>query len=319
MSEKSPIKELPEYKFAASADMTEQSIRDVSEFLAGYDIEFPAEDQEKSAERIREINGLIENQLLWLETTLGLSAKARTPLIEKIKFYKPEAWQKLDVPSQNTSRSEGFHTTPIRKIMVLEHADKRRTLLNLNHEIVHALSRLTLHIRKKGDKRHVAQGRMLGYDSLVSGSLRTLNEVVTETINLETIDFYKHQADGKDYSGGREPAYALGVIFLDMALESIARSSNKTHEEVRGDLYRGYFEGDPSALRIFDKTFGRGALKILSSLTIDQKGFDTLVETAKIFKVDAEGFKSRVSRYQSGQTVRLYSGIDIRLVEYSSL
>jgi hypothetical protein len=151
---------------------------------------------------------------------------------------------------------------------------------------------------------------LTGYANVGYGSLIYLTEMINESANIEALDYLRKSDPKHDYIKDIGCSYHMGVIFLDMLVEEIAKKTSQTHEQVRKLLYGGHFEGKTQNLRIFNQVFGDQTLRVLAKLK-DNSSIEEMTKLASAFGLDAEQYKKTVEKYELGEEITLNSGVKI--------
>ncbi len=331
MSEQIPqpnkkIEVIPPYEFRKGTKLSDEEKKALSDYLSGLTVEWKgnAKPREVRGGRLFEISRLINNICLWAKKELGVSLALKKSDIswQKIKFYDSEEFNKMTKAGELGYESLGASKFPTNDTVILEQKNERETLRNTNHELIHALGRAVISAQKRGDGEPNIVAYRSGYGSYRKNTFLVFNEVMTEMINLESLAHYQ-KMEGVDYITGCKVGYFVAVIFFDMLIAKLAEKSGLSGQDLRRDLYTGYFTGEFKYLNLFNKYLGDGALKKIASLPGD--AFDlvggvggSVKYTDLLFKdllkesyLDYDEFIKRVEKYNAGEDEKLYCGVEI--------
>lgn len=300
------IQEVPHHYFQASAELSSQDEQNILEFMKNLTTEMPWQEAKKTSERLGQIFELITAQMEWIKENLGLSLIDRFEGFRKIKFYRPEEFDKIAIHFNKEKGWCGSHSSPSNEIIAKEFDNETQTLYNLSHELVHCFSRITLKIRKNENNNTSINTIRYGYQNTTNNTFRFFNEVITELINLDIVEYLK-KTKKKDYIEGNNIGYSDGVIFFDVILDQMSKVLQKPIQEIKNEIYKGYFTGDMTCLKVFNEVFGPNALKLISRVSpsspIGMQDFDLGERGAEC--------DDRFQKYSGGQEIRLYGGIKL--------
>lgn len=254
-----------------------------------------------------EIEDLMDNHLEWIQDFLGLSTVQRRLDLNKIFIMDEENYRK----NPSTEGDQGHSTYPSREIFALTMPDSRQVIRVISHEMIHLLARNSVLVERLGPTTRRLNGHLSGYANPRKRSLVYLNEMITETMNIEALNFQRKDDPDKDYITDVDMGYPSGVIFMDMAIQKIAEATEKTHEEVRRFLFTGYIKGETKNLNIFEKIFGPGTLKFLATIRTESDFRDLRILSDHILKLDTREFRDKITKYENGEEITLFSGIKI--------
>jgi hypothetical protein len=314
--EKSKSVEIPKYSFNRSADLSSEEKARVFEYLDNLTIDKGGQLLDISPERKAEIEELLNNQILWAEEYLGLRVKQSLPHEKKIRFYSLEEFEKIFPESRGRARMEiGSKDIFCKEV----EGEEQFTLAALNHELVHALASHAIFIEripKNNDEYGIKLEEFrTGYNNPRTGAFKYLNEIATEMINIEMLDFLRKKG-GRDHLSGTTVAYHAGVILFDMIIDQAAAKLDISNRDLKKNFYTGYFLGDISKLKFIDDVFGKGALKSMAELTKTDYDREAYQKLCHIFNINFNTFKDKGGRYWRGKEIEVLGGIKLQTDEF---
>lgn len=270
------------------------------------------------SERQKAIHDLILNATDWVETELGFSVSKSAPLLSKIHFLLPREFEMFKKKYGNDSTNTfAFHLPLTNEIGVKEETDPKLAFYRLNHEIIHCLGRKSIKAERQPGQLNfkiVSDSGITGYANNSNDVFGGINEIITESANIESLDYYRRKPEGKDYLTGSLIGCHTDLIFFDMLLEKASKKLGKDPATIRHSLYRGYFKGQTSVLKVFNEVFGPDALKfiILLDSSTDHTALQSLAFQFGIDYDSFENFGNKVNHYLSGEEVEILDGIKIQ-------
>lgn len=306
--------ELPRYSFYKGGNLSTGEKQEVAGYLDNLRFVQPENSGRIiNPEREIAVRNLMVNLIKWIDNRLDLSVIKRIPSLDKIIFVSPQAFQRLlqKYGGQKPKNSSGWHVFESGECVIPEEGTEAEILRRANHEIVHAFSRKTFPVKRNGYTLQFRSGGLFGYENVRNKVFRGINEIITEMINVESLDYYRKSPDGKDYLTGSSLPYHPAFILFDMIIEEAAKRTQRHPAEVRTDLYRGYFQGKTSTLRIFQEAFGPNSLKFLTCLRPDASGSFSLQLIGNHFGVDSDKFCAKVKQHVAGNEVEILGQVKI--------
>jgi len=316
------IEVIPPYEFRKGTKLSDEEKKALSDYLSGLTVEWKgnAKPREESGRRMFEISRLINNNLLWAKENLGLSLalKKRNISLPKIKFYDPEEFNKMAEAGEFSHDVQGCVITEAGDAVILEQKNERVVLERTNHELIHMLGRIVVDAKKRDGNQINFFIHKIGYTDERKKQFDVFSEAITEMINLESLAYYQ-KTTGTDYITGCKVGYFVAVIFFDMLIAKLAEKSGLSGQEIRKDLYTGYFTGQFKYLSLFNKHLGEGTLKKIAGLPkYVLGGMGTTESTEFLFKdkfkeagLDYYEFLDKIERYYAGKEVKLYCGVEV--------
>lgn len=142
----------------------------------------------------------------------------------------------------------------------------------LQHEMIHAYSYQDYVVnRNVGGKVILLSSRKSGYrvngDRKKTDRFRGLNEMVVERLNREIMGYIlsDDSIDGLE-QGDVVGGYEFHISLLEIIIKRIAEQIKLDFDDVWNMFKKGLFDGSVAHLRLVDKVFGPGSLRVLSSL-----------------------------------------------------
>ena len=277
--------------------------------------EWPAELLEITPERKEKIRQILESQIEWIEKYLSLSANRNFLHGDKIKFYDFEEFRKIfPFPDIRGESRIMFRSKEIFSLEIEGH--ERQTLAFLAHELVHAMARHSLFVErseKDGEHLKILKEFMTGYENVRTKTFFFLNEIVTEMIKIEILD-YMRRGKREDLLTGVSIAYHPAVIFFNKVVEKAAEKLNSSAEDLRKRIYTGYFVGDIKALKIFEEAFGKGTLKEFAQLrrNTNFSEWQLYENLCKKLGVDSSEVREEFRKYENNKEIEILGGIKLR-------
>lgn len=314
--EKNKSIEIPKYSFNRSAELTQEERDRIFEYLDNLTIDKGGQLLDISPERKAEIEELLNNQILWAEEYLDLRVKQPLPQEKKIKFYSLEEFEKIFPESRGRARMEiGSKDIFCKEV----EGEEQFTLSALSHELVHTLASHHIfaeRIRRENNEYSIKLEEFrTGYNNPRTGAFKYLNEIATEMINIEMLNFLRKKGR-RDYLLGTAVAYHAGVILFDMIIEKAANKLNISSNELRKYFYTGYFLGDIKELKFIDEAFGKGALKTVAELTKTDYNKEVYQNLCSMFDIDFDNFRSKGKKYFRGVEIEVLDGIKLKTDEF---
>jgi hypothetical protein len=314
--EKNKSFEIPKYAFNRSAELSLEEKDRILDYLDNLRTDKEGQLLDVSPERKKQIEELFNNQMEWIEGYLGLCVKEQLPHKNKIKFYSLEEFRRIFPKSRGRARME----IQSKEIFCADVAGEDNfTLSALNHEFVHALASHHIfveRIQEKNDEYGIKLEEFrTGYNNPRTEAFKFLNEIATEMINIEMLDYLRKKG-GADYLSGTGAAYDAGVVMIDMIIEKAAHKLDINSRDLRKEFYKGYFLGDINALKFLDGVFGKGALKSLAELTKTDYERTEYQKICSIFGIDFNDFEEKGKIHVRGKEIEVLSGIKIQSNKY---
>jgi hypothetical protein len=306
---------LPVYSFNKGAQLFQEENDFFVQHLYDANPDWGAKPIDVGSEMQGELQELLDHQIQWVNNTLGIDISKRRIPMHKIKLFGVSDWDEI---RQRLGKPEGWsggNHFPTRDIATP--FDQTGLLAHMNHEMVHGNGRHTVFLDKEVDDESKSitlnfrnKNGLSGFNNNRNGSFHYFNEVMTEMINLEMLSSYKEDTK-KDYLSEYQSGYHNGVILFDDLNEEAAKRLGRDAKEIRDDLYRGYFEGNMTVLRVYQDAFGIGALKTIG----DMKGstyedFELSMLPLRLKVYDSKFF-DQTKLYDEGEKVRVLGGIPI--------
>ena len=214
--------ELSRYSFYKGANLSAGEKQEVTRYLDSFRfIQLENSNRIVNPEREMAVHGLIMNLINWADNKLNLSLEGRIPSMDKIIFASPQTFQRLTQKYRNQGQGNpiGWHIFESGECVILERDTEEETLRIANHEIVHIFSRKDFQVKKRGYTLQIKSGGLSGYKNIRNGALKGINEIVTEMINVESLDHYRKSPDGDDYLTNSPLHYHPAFILFDMIIE----------------------------------------------------------------------------------------------------
>ncbi len=282
-------KKIPKYKFNRSAEesLNTGGLREHIEFtLDGMDGMTGLDYKKVNEEQAKEVRSISDHHIEWIKKNLGLDIADRGIDANKIRLCKIK-----DIDKQIGKFSgleagvaiDAYVLHPSKEIVTRDDLSPRRMYCTLSHEFIHVLAGLGVHVdMEKKCYTTKSAGLSAANISIFSG----ISEVITEMANIEMLDHYRGQSDGKDFLTDIPRGPHASIMAINAFLEKMAERTGKTAKELRHDLYRGYFESRLSVLRVFKDGFDAAAEE-----KYDPKSGIVLEEYRKRYTADAmKGF-----------------------------
>ncbi len=112
-----------------------------------------------------------------------------------------------------------------------------------------------------------------------------LNEAVIDTLTLEIInnhtseikkEFAISNEEWQKFNDDNTEGYLVERKILNIIIKKIAEKDNVPEEEVWSTIKKGLFTGEMMHLRLIEKTYGKGSLRVLSALSEGAKDYTEL-------------------------------------------
>lgn len=315
------VVEVPAFHFSKGARLGPAQEQLLEKYLKDLQIDFTSETPSRMRlDRAVHVDDLLADQVEWAEQRLGISLIRRIPYIRKIHFLPSEEHRLGGDP-----HVFGRTNATSQEIFLYEQSSESRTMQYLSHELVHVFSRNMFNVEKALDQRGKTtlglKVRLSGFRNMANDTFAYFNEIVTEAINIEVLSFQRAQGRTDYLADGHEIAYAKGVIFLSNLFSMCARRVSMKPEEVKRQIYRGYFTGDPTVLRLIARAFdetqtAEPLLKQLASLK--ENYYDAAHLHHILLSCGADPEESRESlrqsiAYNKGEEIELFGGIKLKL------
>lgn len=311
--EKNKSVEIPKYSFNRSAELSSDDKEQIIEYMEELTSEWPGQPLEITPEREAKIEQLLNNQTKWIENYLGLSVSRHLPHKEKIRFYSPDEFRKI-FPDEKAEACTLFKSKEILSSDIEGY--ERSTLSTLNHELVHTLAGCTVFVEKipkEEDYSLKFHEFRTGYCNVRTKTFILLNEVVTEMLNIEMLDYMRKNNQMDDLLNGVNVSFHPAILFFDQVIEKASSNLKIPGEELRKRLYKGYFLGDIKTLDFFENAFGKGILKILAGLRKDKFfQWEFYEDLCPNFGVDCEAFKNKLICYETDREIEILGGIKLK-------
>ena len=304
---------LPRYYFDNIANLSKSEIQDLTFHIRHYEENLPAiESRGINLEEFATIDYLLLNQNDWVAEKFNLSLENRCPEMCKIHFLlenEMEEWQKFYSLSKNTYGSFKSYGT----IFVVDFGKAPQTFGYLNHELVHSNSAIRFNASKRKDNFFDVSDQFIGYYNFKNKKFNVLNEALTEMINIETLDYFRNnEKHGKDILGSYHLSYKPEVLFFDLLIEEAGKRLNMCSNQIRNELYKGYFTGSFKPLNLFEKAFGKGTLKTLADMPFVTN--DDLLDMALYIRKFGivPSYFSQLMNFDCGKEISICGGIKIQ-------
>jgi hypothetical protein len=314
--EKNKSIEIPKYAFNRSAELSPEEKDRIFEYLDNLRTHKDGQLLDISPERKVQIEELFNNQIEWIEGSLGLRVKEKLPHKNKISFYSLEEFRRIFPKNRGKARME-IQSKEISCADVT--GEENFTLSALNHELVHALASHHIFVERIHQDNNEYGIKLdefrTGYNNPRTEAFKFLNEIATEMINIEELEYLRKKG-GADYLAGTGAAYDAGVVMFDMIIEKAAYKLNTNPSDLRREFYKGYFLGDIKALKFIDVVFGKGALKSLAELTKTDYDRTEYQKICSIFGIDFDAFEKKGKIHVIGKVTEVLGGIKIQTNKY---
>ena len=304
------------FKFNKSANLDKPTERLFTEAINKTTTDIPEQELPFDMERCRDRNSIIENHTQWVEQFLGIPVKNRVPQVEKkIKFYDKNTYEKINEREGNKRSCMGhsnFTTGEIKAVWLED--NKPQSLQIFGHELIHSLSKKIFRITGSGRNFSLIT-HSAGYENSHNGELGYFNEILTEMMNVDALNYCRDRKWGDNLTGSAV-GYHEGVILFDMIFQKMAELKKTDIWSIKKGLYKGYLDGDFSALRVFsdslpkyiiDTMFGKG----LFSLTLTDGNAFNLNLLARNAGINEQEYLDKLLKYSSGQEIELCSGVKL--------
>jgi len=221
----------------------------------------------KTPQQIEDCEKVIQETIDLIKVALGLCTQARRPSIDKIYLYDQKEFGKVSAAFDNVG-DVGICQPSYHMIFLNEIFDKDLFLNSLRHELVHILSRSMVGLYGlvvNGDDMYCQSSKLIATGYSYDKKFTLLNEGITELINMEILQL------NKSLSGklGIRPAYYGIVAFVEILFEAASVIQEIPLDELKRKVYKGYFDGNPAALRPISKTLGSKSFREIGRLKIN--------------------------------------------------
>jgi len=310
---------MEKFRFNKSAHLSEAEKKATERWLADLYLESDVIKSREidSIEYALKIDYLICSGTDWAKEKLGIDLKLRIPSLKKIRFI-----YERDTPEEDRDPNvSAIHEAKSGSIYIIESSDEARTMNTLSHEIVHAFSNTTLQIERQefGVGIEVSHS---GFRGATNDTFKYFNELVTEAINIIILEYHRKQQNGIDYlEPGHGIGYANGVLFFDTLVKAAAEKLGEKEDDIRSEIFRGYFRGDFTVLKVFTRAFGSVSgepiLKTLSMLKEDYYPSELLHILLVALKIESSilpsesDYLKKWEKYKSGKPIEILGGITI--------
>lgn len=306
-------RELPEFTFQKGLRLSLAEQEQIASVIRSLRMEHSVESQELSAERLKEIGNIMEGVAAWIKNTLNLDVKSRIPPLKRITIFSVEDWPEVVKKYNISADAEGLNSD-VNEVSLVDQKNEKRFKAIVFHELVHAFSRRSVHIKTREDHSgRDIEVRLFGFRNFKNNRFNWLNEIVTDMISIEIASADK-EPSSQEITTNLSEYYKNGVIMLDMIFEKMSEITGRTVLDIKNELYTSYFDGDLSKLRTFKEVFGVKSLQLLSLLKHGDYPTTYLEYVAtKFFELNGEEFLRRIAVLESGGEVTLSDGVAIKV------
>lgn len=242
-----------------------------------------------------------EEGVIPIERELEKTAEEKR-FIQKIDDYLGQEFQELGIKERFKIKQENFHflsaedfyqifpdtefdafcLTPGNAVFINKdvYPEKETLFKVILHESIHlsAFKKFYIQNQKEGVNIYIVKPYRSGYKNINPSELfhihfTGLNEAIVDKIVLDI--FKKHKKDIlKEFDievdrlakENKDIFYNLPLEILEIVLEKIAKNNREKPEQVWQRFKKGFFTGEMMHLRDVEKTFGKGALRVLAFL-----------------------------------------------------
>ncbi len=191
-------------------------------------------------------------------------------------------------------------------IYVEQDKSRLQTYKSMLHEVIHQLSYKAIAANPEIRETYVIRS---GYANIPGTEehhehFRGLNEAVIDSVVKEVLQ--KHADElVEDFNitekEQREPVsyYDDYIRILDVIMDKIAEKNGEDREAVWGRFKKGEFTGEMMHLREVERTFGKGALRVLAALgsgTITMKRSKLIEKMEEYFETDDAATQERIAK-----------------------
>jgi len=307
------LKVLPQTKFKVSENFSSFQEKIINDSLH-LDFDYSAlsvEPKEKSIDDYDAICQATEDIFTWLKN-LGLNVNQRMPLlINKIKIFSKENWGIAYREINNGASGYGsIGFLADNDDLIIKENDKEKEYGVIIHEAVHGFSVKTFDYF--GDRGVGFRRSLKGWKKEIEPSVfGGFNEIMTEMITLEIINSSNRDDMKKVLQRSGDNGYMLGVIFMDEIFQKMAVETNQDVKKIANEIYLAYFNGDMSALKIFNQIMGKGAVKELSTIGANHTADHYIWIAKNYFGINTDNLKNRFDLYKECKPIYLNNGIEI--------
>lgn len=255
-AESTPLQKLPHYDFVGPVQDNEL-IQIVTPLLENSVESLPVAEIEKTPEQIALLSDM-RSALTDYARDLGLDVSERLPGDGKVHFYDAAGIAKLRTALGKPKGWAGstFSTGDI--ITVAPDGDDRQTrkaVHSLNHELLHAMSYVSVRISEDEDGNVDTNFSREGFVVNSTGAFSLMDELTAEAMNRTVQEQYwpnypRLQAmidASPDYAP--EPYDDVMTLIAHPLIEKVAKQQGLAPSDVMRDLGRGQLTGDMKTLR----------------------------------------------------------------------
>lgn len=221
----------------------------------------------------KDIEFVINFVVRQLEQWFNLVLDPRTPQLQDILIFTQDGFkailQKYSVPSN----SSAFCLRQPRLIYLNCDQHKDEFFHEFIHELVHMLSETKTMIRHEGRGPLVVEATSItdhqsGFCIGDKNKFVALNEATTELLTCELMNALARSEGLKYNFMGDVVVYWKEIVCLVTFLQELSRRLGMSFFDFRQELFRAYFNGDISFLRVVKDHFGVETLKELADLSL---------------------------------------------------
>ncbi len=269
----------------------EESFREGLEPVAG--------EIEKSGEVLRyveKINGYLNEEL----KVLGLE---EVQLDARRIHILPTDDFKKEFPH---AEANGVYRDSADGVYVKQDKSRLQAYKSLLHEVVHQISFRSVYGNPETRQTYVLRNGYTNEQPNEEGHehFRGLNEAVVDSIVKEILNKHAHELI-KEFSINEEEQhesvnyYSEFMEILNTVMDKIAEKNGENRETVWERFKKGEFTGKMMHMRDVERTFGKGALRVLAALGSGTKHmrYPKMIEKMKgYFQSDDEAEKERIAK-----------------------
>jgi hypothetical protein len=314
------IQALPKFRFPRSVTDRQIITRAQHDLTEGR-VLVPATASEMTLERWAAIQLVIHHQIAWVKKNVGVDVESRRPKDMKIKFYPDDEFRKIRLKFNIPESAPAISFPSLGQILILDRESELANLFSLGHELIDVYSNKVIGLENYTPLSAKPPTLLRdGYANVRIGKFELFNQAVVEMINIESYFSVINNLPENDKRAIMEQmsmleiGYLPVILLVDCLIDEASKRLGKNPQDLRRDMYRGYFDGNIQSLKFFEQAFGKGALNSIGSLN-ESNIFELYIYRFLSFKsgFDITPFLDKLKKYYiSAEEIEILGGIKLK-------